>query len=218
MLKLVAISDTHLQHWSLKIPDGDVLIHAGDALSSGRPKEFEDFSKWWNAQPHPYKIFVPGNHDEVCQQNEEWARAGLKDTYFLIDEGCSIKGIHFWGTPWQPPFHDWAFNANAEFRRMKFSQIAKDTLVLISHAPPYGYLDVVTEKMNNECLGDIELKAATRKPLPAVHIFGHIHSGSGVSMRVESYGDGTYGTGIVANASICNEGYKPVNSPLIIWV
>lgn len=29
-MKIVCISDTHGRHWPLDIPDGDILIHAGD--------------------------------------------------------------------------------------------------------------------------------------------------------------------------------------------
>jgi hypothetical protein len=35
MLTLVAMADTHLFHADLEIPDGDILIHAGD-LSRNR--------------------------------------------------------------------------------------------------------------------------------------------------------------------------------------
>ena len=32
-VRVVGISDTHTMHRSLAIPDGDILIHAGDALA-----------------------------------------------------------------------------------------------------------------------------------------------------------------------------------------
>jgi hypothetical protein len=35
-LRLVCISDTHNQHRKIKVPDGDVLIHAGDITSKGQ--------------------------------------------------------------------------------------------------------------------------------------------------------------------------------------
>jgi hypothetical protein len=34
-LKIVCISDTHGKHRNLKVPDGDVLVHAGDITSKG---------------------------------------------------------------------------------------------------------------------------------------------------------------------------------------
>lgn len=212
-MKIIAISDTHLQHWSLSIPLGDVLVHAGDALTGGRKKEWEDFSKWWNAQPHPHKIYVPGNHDIVCETDMEWARAGLKDTHFLVDEGVTIEGKLFWGSPWQRPFNDWAFNRYDDVRFEKFSKIPKSTIVLVTHAPPLGFLDRVDGEKDE--LGDNVLGAVTfrQDALPPIHIFGHIHSGYGVGIRSNHHSQG-----LVANAAICNEGYKPVNAPLTLYI
>ena len=34
-LSIVCISDTHGKHRSLVVPDGDVLVHAGDITSKG---------------------------------------------------------------------------------------------------------------------------------------------------------------------------------------
>ncbi len=215
-MKIVCISDTHMQHWHLKVPEGDVLVHAGDALIGGRQKEWVDFVAWWNEQPHPNKVFVPGNHDRVCEEMPDWARSGLKDTNFLVDEGCRIKGVQFWGTPWQRPFHDWAFNQGDAFRAEKFANIPANTAFLVSHAPPFGYQDVVAGE--HEHLGDEELVRVTNAIMPAFHAFGHIHSGYGVGQRwVYRDGDRSDVT-VLLNASICNEGYKPVNAPLVVHI
>ena len=44
-MRVVCISDTHLIHRKepLDIPDGDLLLHAGDATFRGRPDEIQDF-------------------------------------------------------------------------------------------------------------------------------------------------------------------------------
>ena len=34
-MKVIAISDTHNQHETLVLPDGDMLIHAGDVSGQG---------------------------------------------------------------------------------------------------------------------------------------------------------------------------------------
>jgi 3',5'-cyclic AMP phosphodiesterase CpdA len=46
-MRIVAISDTHGSHRSLQIPDGDVLVHAGDCTRYGRLREIEDLRKKW---------------------------------------------------------------------------------------------------------------------------------------------------------------------------
>ena len=70
-LRLVLISDTHGMHRKLgKIPDGDVLVHAGDFTRFGKLEDAIDFNAWLGEQPHAHKVVVFGNHE--C--NADWAR------------------------------------------------------------------------------------------------------------------------------------------------
>lgn len=62
-LRLVCISDTHMAHEGVYIPDGEVLIHAGDATSTGTTDEVTKFLDWFVSQPHGHKILIAGNHD-----------------------------------------------------------------------------------------------------------------------------------------------------------
>lgn len=210
-LRIIALSDTHMLHEKIKLPSGGVLVHAGDALNLGTTDEWVVFSEWWNSLHYQYKIFVPGNHDRAVEQREDWCRAGLKDTFFLIDQGCTIEGRTFWGTPWQPPFNDWAFNASDEFRAEKFALIPAKTDILVSHAPPAESLGLLK---TGEDVGDIQLMAALELlgkdfVLPEIHICGHIHNSYGVKATRD---------GLLVNAAICNERYKPVNTPLTLWI
>lgn len=53
-MKIVCISDTHSLHRHIpEIPDGDVLIHAGDSLGQGRLDNIEDLNDWLGTLPHP---------------------------------------------------------------------------------------------------------------------------------------------------------------------
>ena len=70
-MRIVCISDTHLEHPD--IPDGDVLLHAGDATFQGRPEEIRTFNAWFAALPHRHKVFVAGNHDWGFQKEPEEA-------------------------------------------------------------------------------------------------------------------------------------------------
>ncbi|KAG6807926.1 hypothetical protein H0H93_000815, partial [Arthromyces matolae] len=45
------------------LPEGDVLVHAGDLTHSGTPQEVRSALQWLADQPHPHKIFIAGNHD-----------------------------------------------------------------------------------------------------------------------------------------------------------
>lgn len=57
-MKLVCISDTHNQHNLLSIPDGNVLIHAGDATNLGTFQEWNKFNQWLGTLPHKHKICI----------------------------------------------------------------------------------------------------------------------------------------------------------------
>ena len=63
VLRLVLISDTHMQHRKLVMPKGDVLIHAGDFTNKGRVKDIKEFDSWLGELDYAHKIVVFGNHD-----------------------------------------------------------------------------------------------------------------------------------------------------------
>ena len=62
-MKIVCISDTHSLQHRMNIPDGDLLIHAGDVSSGGRIEEIEMFNEWMGSLPHRHKVVIAGNHD-----------------------------------------------------------------------------------------------------------------------------------------------------------
>jgi len=71
-MKLHIISDTHTRHRELNLPGGDVLIHAGDFMSSGYGlDDAVDFLNWFEVQDYTHKIFIAGNHDRIFEDNPE---------------------------------------------------------------------------------------------------------------------------------------------------
>jgi predicted phosphodiesterase len=46
-LKIVCISDTHACHELTEVPDGDILVHAGDVTRKGSLEDVESFDSWW---------------------------------------------------------------------------------------------------------------------------------------------------------------------------
>src|SRR5205807_2128139 len=66
-MRIVAISDTHEKHYQLKLPEGDVLVHAGDITNRGRIEKLAEFASWLNVQDFKHKIIVCGNHDFCFQ-------------------------------------------------------------------------------------------------------------------------------------------------------
>lgn len=108
MPKIVCLSDTHNCNEQIAVPDGDILIHAGDATVQGTQHEIEEFLYWFSSLPHEYKIFVAGNHDWMYETNNRLARlltANFNINY-LQDSAIEIEGMKIYGSPWQPRFFD----------------------------------------------------------------------------------------------------------------
>lgn len=62
VLRCVCISDTHGLHREIKLPmpEGDVLIHAGDLTNTGEMDQIEDFAEWIRGLPYKHKIVIAG--------------------------------------------------------------------------------------------------------------------------------------------------------------
>ncbi|PGG97610.1 hypothetical protein GX51_07242 [Blastomyces parvus] len=61
-IRVVCISDTH-DHPLPSVPDGDLLIHAGDLTNSGTRADIQAAVDWLKTLPHAEKVVVAGNHD-----------------------------------------------------------------------------------------------------------------------------------------------------------
>lgn len=59
----MAISDLHNLYGQIDVPNGDVLIIAGDITNTGKPEELVHFNNWAGTLPHKHKILIAGNHD-----------------------------------------------------------------------------------------------------------------------------------------------------------
>lgn len=204
MTRIVAVSDTHMYHEKLVIPDGDILVHAGDMTRSGKLGEVAMVGEWLNSQPHKHIVVIAGNHDWAFERAPDVAPRLLGRATYLRDSGANILGLNFWGSPWQPWFWDWAFNLpRGDALKAKWDLIPTNTDVLVTHGPPYGYGDLV----NGESVGCIDLLNALDRVRPRVHIYGHIHEG---------YGRYTNKGILLANASIMDGTYSTLNKPTVI--
>lgn len=183
-VRLIAIADTHGYHDELDVPDGDVLVHAGDLTQRGTLKELAAVGHFLAALPHRHKLVIAGNHDWGLQRDPDAARAALGDVTYLLDGGVTIEGLRFWGSPWQPEFFDWAFNLpRGEALAERWALIPEDTDVLITHGPPRGYGDRCFDGRREGC-DDLLARLAVVEP--ALHLFGHIHEDRGHWQRAET--------------------------------
>jgi 3',5'-cyclic AMP phosphodiesterase CpdA len=71
LVRIVCVSDTHTNHKDLKMPPGDILVHAGDFSIKGRDNEIISFSKWLATLQYKHKIVVSGNHELTFDLEQE---------------------------------------------------------------------------------------------------------------------------------------------------
>lgn len=182
MPRVVAMADTHLRHEGVRVPDGDILVHAGDMLAHGSLDELDRAVRWLAAFPHRVKIVVAGNHEVCLQKHPAAARAMLEDAglVYLEDRAADIEGLRFYGSPWQPRFRIWAFGAarGAELAA-KWAMIPEGLDVLVTHGPPYGFGDRIVWRDLMRHVGCVDLLARVHEIAPRVHLFGHIHQDPG---------------------------------------
>jgi 3',5'-cyclic AMP phosphodiesterase CpdA len=214
------------------LPEGDVLIHAGDCTNIGKPNEVKEFIEWFmGIKGFDSKIFIAGNHDWAFENHRyphhrgdfEWYYhlmneenlsqsdvTYLEDSGFTIDSSEFSKPIKFWGSPWQPEFYNWAFNLPRSGDELKkyWDMIPEDTDVLITHGPPSEIKDFVNNwRQPVRNVGCELLRFRVEQIKPMVHVFGHIHEAYGVERNEET---------LYVNASTCTERYSPSNKPIVI--
>jgi predicted phosphodiesterase len=234
-ITVVCISDTHGLHGRIppqNIPDGDLLIHAGDFTNTGEQNQIESFMLWFGSQPHRYKVLIAGNHDITLHElyyetsgrqrfhrNKGFSVSECRalvtnhpNVIYLEDSGTTLSfpgigDVTVWGSPWQPEFCDWAFNLNRGTElQEKWALIPEGTDILITHGPPSGYGDRCEDGFRAGCE---DLLATIRARVhPKLHVSGHIHEGYGVARDELNT--------CYVNASTCTFHYRPTNPAIVV--
>jgi Icc-related predicted phosphoesterase len=172
----------------------------------GHKHEIEQFLKWFSNTDFEHKIFIAGNHDfgfeERTDIDQEFKDLGVT---YLFDNDITIDGIKFYGSPWQPEFHNWAFNLpRGEELAAKWEKIPDDVDILITHGPAYGILDYAPIGGHVGCE---ELYRKIVEVKPKIHVCGHIH---------DSYGQKSMGGIEFLNASTLNDRYEYAHKPIVV--
>ena len=215
-MRIVAISDTHGKHNQLQLPAGDILVHCGDWSRMGKHHEVIDFFKWFRRQSgFKHRLFIAGNHDLSFERELDFKNEMLKEygeLIYLEESGVEIDGVNFWGSPWTPYFHGWAFNFNegksGHFQaEAHWKRIPEGTNVLITHGPSHDILDRCDN--DGHFAGSRELSKRIVEVQPDYHLFGHVHEGYGENPWTLAPTD-------CINCSVCNLQYMPVNAPVTL--
>ncbi|XP_047130713.1 metallophosphoesterase domain-containing protein 1 isoform X1 [Hydra vulgaris] len=195
--------------------------------------ELESFNNYLGTLTNKFKhiIVIAGNHD-ISFDDKKWnsssivlsvaktyylgspfakmlspkdSKSILTNCHYLQDDFIIIDRIKIYGSPWQPPHFDLAFNLTRGSNIMeKWNNIPSDTDILITHGPPLGIGDEISNCYHVGC-ADLLVTVQDRVK-PKFHIFGHIH---------ESHGMWSDGTTTFVNATICDKKYEPVQSPIV---
>lgn len=207
-MRIVCISDTHNFHRDVRLPAGDVLVHAGDFTGQGTFGEARHFLEWLETQTQfGHRVLVAGNHDWLPEQEPRVFRALVpRNVTYLEDAGAELDGVRFWGSPITPWFHSWAFNrARGAEIDAHWARIPQGVDVLVTHGPPYLQGDRVEHSDGH--VGCEDLRRRVDALRPRLHVFGHIHEG---------YGDVQGEHTRFVNASVCDRFYRPVNAPIVV--
>ncbi|KAI4127021.1 MAG: hypothetical protein LQ338_003434 [Usnochroma carphineum] len=181
---LVCISDTHEKKTT--IPDGDVLIHAGDLANRGTAAEIQDQVDWIASLPHQYKIMIAGNHDSYfdprARRDSDLHQAiDFKGIHYLQHSSVTLdfpglenRQLTFYGAPQIPACggDDFAFQY-PRHQDAWSDKIPRQIDVLITHTPPRHHLDLP------HGMGCEFLLKEVWKVRPRVHVFGHVHAAYG---------------------------------------
>jgi predicted phosphodiesterase len=194
--RFVLISDTHGHRPSL--PEGDVLLHAGDHTMVGSRKQTEAAFEWLGIQATRFKSVctIGGNHDFFLELLTK--EAGVEATrafvhkfgdniLYLENELAAIPTVHgpvfIYGSPITPTFGEWAWNRDrGEAIREEWAKIPPRGVhpwagvdILMTHGPAHGILDWVGKQR----VGCEDLREALAVVQPRLHVFGHIHMAYG---------------------------------------
>jgi hypothetical protein len=135
----------------------------------------------------------------------EWITYLQDSVLHFASENIEIANIY--GSPWQPEFHNWAFNLpkNGLELEQKWNDIPDNTDILITHGPAFGYLDTIMGQYDN--LGCELLTKRIKTIKPKIHVCGHIHSGYGYVFDGDTH---------FINASVLDERYQYTQKPLTV--
>ncbi|TKA68926.1 hypothetical protein B0A55_08467 [Friedmanniomyces simplex] len=219
-IRIVCISDTHnhAPGEGYTLPQGDILIHAGDLTNQGSYDELRKAVEWIEKADFGVKVVVAGNHDlsldegyelkhaegwrvqpdetercrELVMQNKSFTY--LEHSSICIDVPHKDVSLRIFGSPYSPDRgrQNWAFQYPHYLAEDLWNAIPAETDILVTHTPPAGHCDTSSHWVEGGCPA---LSKALERVKPLLHVCGHCHEGRGA--EIVRWGEGP---GAVARA------------------
>jgi len=220
-VRIVCVSDTHGVLPMPEIPACDLLLFAGDVEdvrvhphdTPAQRRHLERvFAPWLAAAPARRKVGIAGNHDFLGIDEPEALRQ--LPWHYLEDETIEIEGVVVHGSPWTPPFFDWAFMLPEPELAARWELVPAECDVLLTHGPPHRLGDRVGRAYGRDPhQGSTSLRAVVdRHPALRLLVFGHIHEGHGRGVLRRN--------GLTplswVNAARVDADYRPVHEPIVV--
>lgn len=202
-MKTLVISDIHGNYDGFppnKLPDADLVLFAGDLTErgvSGAPEALWLAEQWLRAMAgkYPQVISIPGNHDIGFRQDTFPEIAGIQwiqnKTISLRPDAFSapitIHGVNMSPSYLMPELVSELDFMTADEAVEAASYNFEPVTIVLSHAPPFGILDVEGEDaLTNEPvhIGSQALLRYIQQFHPRFVICGHVHAAKGF-LRVE---------------------------------
>lgn len=200
-MKILHLSDTHCLHRDLaELPEADIIVHSGDFTMAGSEAEAYDFMNWFSDLPHPYKIFIAGNHD-FCMYGANSIEGLPPNVHYLCNSGTVIDDIRVYGVPM------FMQDCIAGLYDRYLLDIPCGVDIVITHQPPYGILDFSDYGSGPACHGDVVLRKRIFTIKPRLHLFGHEHSCYGI----EKCHGMTF-----SNAAVLDDDYNLIRAPILL--
>ncbi|GKT48972.1 putative rhamnogalacturonate lyase C [Colletotrichum spaethianum] len=193
--RFVCVSDTH--NTAVKLPKGDVLIHAGDLTNQGSYSEVRGRNHDLTLDPDFYAQHGSHLHSQAPQSPQDCIAlfANSPTITYLNHESATVRlssssGPHtsfsVFGSPYSPRNGLWAFGydapqhgsvgATADLPTL-WDDIPLDADVVVTHTPPHTHCD---ESRARRAAGCEALRRALWRVRPRLAVCGHVHEGRGV--------------------------------------
>lgn len=231
-IRIGCFNDSHSTHGKMStagFETCDIIMVAGDFSNVGDYETVKSFQEFFSKLPCPHKICIAGNHElsfdeqdrekcfkslrkfkpEIKMSDMESIKKIITEDPNIIYLECSsveILGLKIYGTPYSHESGKWAFQARDSDNGKVWESIPDDADIVIVHGPPTGVNDLDAFYFS---WGDPELKKRLEEVKPSIVHCGHMHDYYGMKMV-----DGI----MYINASVLNERYELVRSPIIIDV